>query len=562
MFNEIRERKVLMRSITKVFFFCLLSLVSLAILPAVSQAAGPSWVTGYPKLVQKNALLVWVPTKGAAEYKVYRGEAKGKGAAVIATVKSTKYIDKDVPTGKTYYYSIAAVVAGAEGERSVEGAVSVAAEKVFVPVKVPKLVEPHILTLTGGKNAVGIRWEGMGGTDLVSISVYRSEAKGQDYAMIGSATGDMFEDKDVQQGKTYYYVVTAVDSQLNETKYSNEISAAIPKPAKVEAAAVKAAGKAPPTKMRSAKLLFRITDGKNKDFPLGNVQGVCVDEAVGHIYVSSWVYGGVLVYDMGGRFQFGIRKDGVSGTEKFKSPTGVAIGNGGNLYVSDFDSPNLEVFDMAGRHVDTINVDVSDIPRLKKKTARNYAIAISKDGKVYTTEAVSDAVYAYGLRGKRVLSIKGARGEKYRDYEGQVIFNGPGGIAISNDGDIVFVDTSYTRLMVFGDDGKFKRSISSYGTNAGELNAPAGVAIGKGGEILVADAATPNIQAFSTAGKFLYALCNEKVDGPPDVNDMRGIAVDSKERLYVSEGNMNRVSVFQLVEGITEISAEKIEKKK
>ena len=553
---------MMVRSFTKVFFFCLLSLVSLAILPAVSSAAGPAWVSGFPKLVQKNAMMQWVPVKGAAEYKVYRSEEKGKAPKAIGKTKSNNYIDKDIPSGKTCYYSISAVVSGKEGERSSEGAVSVAAEKVFVPVKVPNLIAPHLKELSGGKYAVGMRWEGKAGTDLVSISVYRSETKGKDYAMIGSSMVDSYDDKDVQQGKTYYYVITAVDSQFKETKYSNEVKATIPVAEKVEAAAAKAIEKTPPTKMRSVKLLFRITDDRKKDYPLGTVLDVCVDEAVGHIYAASMAYGGVLVYDMEGRLQFGIRKDGVSGTVKIKTPRSLAIGDGGDLYVTDFDSPDIEVFDMAGRHKDTIKVDISGIAKAKGKAAKTFGVAVSDDGTVYVTDIISDSLFAYDRKGKRVMSVTGALGETYKERKDQPVFNGPGQIAITKGGDIVFVNTGYQRLEVFGADGSHKGTIGKPGRNAGELDLPIALASYEG-NIFVADAQSPNIQAFSSEGKFQYALSNDKADGPPDViTNIRGIAIDGKGRLYVAEGGGNRVSVFQLGDEVTEISAETIEKKK
>jgi fibronectin type 3 domain-containing protein len=37
-----------------------------------------------------------------------------------------------------------------------------------------------------------------------------------------------YTDTTVQSGKTYYYVVTAVDSSNNESSYSNQVSATIP----------------------------------------------------------------------------------------------------------------------------------------------------------------------------------------------------------------------------------------------------------------------------------------------------------------------------------------------
>ncbi len=108
-------------------------------------------------------------------------------------------------------------------------------KKVFIPLRIPKLVAAHLKEAPGNKYSVGIMWENAVGTDMVGVNVYRPKVKGKDFALIGSSSTDTFEDTDLQPGTTYYYTVTTVDSQFNETKYSNEISASIPSPAQVKA---------------------------------------------------------------------------------------------------------------------------------------------------------------------------------------------------------------------------------------------------------------------------------------------------------------------------------------
>jgi fibronectin type 3 domain-containing protein len=61
-------------------------------------------------------------------------------------------------------------------------------------------------------------------------NVYRSTVSGNSYTKINSSlvTGLTFTDSTVQNGTTYYYVTTAVDSSGNESVYSNVASATIP----------------------------------------------------------------------------------------------------------------------------------------------------------------------------------------------------------------------------------------------------------------------------------------------------------------------------------------------
>jgi len=65
---------------------------------------------------------------------------------------------------------------------------------------------------------------------IVGYNVYRSTLSGGPYSKLTSNTVDALEfaDTSVSDGTTYYYVVTAVDSQGVESGFSNQISAIIP----------------------------------------------------------------------------------------------------------------------------------------------------------------------------------------------------------------------------------------------------------------------------------------------------------------------------------------------
>jgi Abnormal spindle-like microcephaly-assoc'd, ASPM-SPD-2-Hydin/Protein of unknown function (DUF1573) len=69
-------------------------------------------------------------------------------------------------------------------------------------------------------------------SNVVGYNVYRSTTSGGPYTLITSAsvTGTTYTDSSVQAGVTYFYVVTAVDSNGNESAFSNEASVAVPTP--------------------------------------------------------------------------------------------------------------------------------------------------------------------------------------------------------------------------------------------------------------------------------------------------------------------------------------------
>jgi fibronectin type 3 domain-containing protein len=67
-------------------------------------------------------------------------------------------------------------------------------------------------------------------TTVAGYNVYRGAVSGGPYAKINSSLVTVldYSDSTVQNGATYYYVTTAVESNGNESVYSNEVSAAIP----------------------------------------------------------------------------------------------------------------------------------------------------------------------------------------------------------------------------------------------------------------------------------------------------------------------------------------------
>jgi fibronectin type 3 domain-containing protein len=65
---------------------------------------------------------------------------------------------------------------------------------------------------------------------VTGYNVYRSTVSGRSYTKINSSlvAAVNYTDSMVQNGTTYYYVTTAVDSNGNESLYSNEASAVVP----------------------------------------------------------------------------------------------------------------------------------------------------------------------------------------------------------------------------------------------------------------------------------------------------------------------------------------------
>jgi fibronectin type 3 domain-containing protein len=82
------------------------------------------------------------------------------------------------------------------------------------------------------QHSVTLSWEPSTSDGVAGYNVYRGTRSGGPYARINPAADSTTTDADntVSAGQTYYYVVTAVTSNWQESAYSSETSAIIPTP--------------------------------------------------------------------------------------------------------------------------------------------------------------------------------------------------------------------------------------------------------------------------------------------------------------------------------------------
>ena len=137
----------------------------------------------------------------------------GGGWATIATdVPGTSFNDVDASNGRTYYYAVSAVTPAGE-----QSAGSNIASITMIPAA------PANLTATAGKSQVALAWGAS--TAATSYNVLRSTTNGTGYVLVASGiTATSYSDTKLTAGKTYYYVVQAVDA-AGPSANSNQASA-------------------------------------------------------------------------------------------------------------------------------------------------------------------------------------------------------------------------------------------------------------------------------------------------------------------------------------------------
>jgi len=79
-----------------------------------------------------------------------------------------------------------------------------------------------------GAHRVSLTWQASTSNDVVAYNVYRGTIPGS-YGLLNSMNaGTSYDDTSVQNGQTYFYVVTAINSAGAESSYSNQTQAVIP----------------------------------------------------------------------------------------------------------------------------------------------------------------------------------------------------------------------------------------------------------------------------------------------------------------------------------------------
>lgn len=124
--------------------------------------------------------------------------------------------------------AVLSVVFAPAASGAAAGSVSVASNASNSPVSISLSA-----TAAQPSHSVTLSWtENNSGVTVIGYNVYRGTLSGGPYAKLDSSllATQSYSDAGVQSGQTYYYVVTAVDSQNVESAYSGQVSAAIPTP--------------------------------------------------------------------------------------------------------------------------------------------------------------------------------------------------------------------------------------------------------------------------------------------------------------------------------------------
>src|SRR5580704_14959350 len=159
--------------------------------------------------------LTWTASTSATSYHVKRSTTTGGPYTQVSAPTAANLTDTGLTNGTTYYYVVSAVNTAGEGANS-----SQASATPIAPVAPP--AAPTGLQATAGNAQVSLTWTSSAGA--TSYHVKRSTTSGGPYTQVAAPPATSDVDTGLNNGTTYYYVVSALNS-AGESANSSPASA-------------------------------------------------------------------------------------------------------------------------------------------------------------------------------------------------------------------------------------------------------------------------------------------------------------------------------------------------
>jgi DNA-binding beta-propeller fold protein YncE len=157
------------------------------------------------------------------------------------------------------------------------------------------------------------------------------------------------------------------------------------------------------------------------------------------LYVAT--YGHIMIYDLHGRE---LAKWGNKGRSRgdFDSPTGIAVGASGNVYVSDTFNLRLQAFNKKGEVMWMYGRPPIDTKAENREFGLPCGIAVDEKENLFLADAFESCVKVLDSKGHQI-AVLGKSGSK----EGEL--NQPAGIAYYKDGLVAVADKFNDRIQIF-----------------------------------------------------------------------------------------------------------------
>jgi DNA-binding beta-propeller fold protein YncE len=270
------------------------------------------------------------------------------------------------------------------------------------------------------------------------------------------------------------------------------------------------------------------------DQPMQMPTDVAVDRA-GHIFVADGVNDRVVRFTDEGRLDLAITE---VGGRRLKRPVGLTVDATDRLWIADTGNYRVVVVGPDGKTIETI-----DLPAPKGGRPVNATdVAVTPDGKLaYIVDSENHRVIVRDNQDRRLTSI-GRFGPAIGQFEWPfMIFMGPGGYVYVSE----VIGARVQRIAIPERWAGQEAPSDGFGVALGQLYRPKGVAVDARGRVYVTDSTVDVVQVFGPRGDMLGALVDRQAL-PVRFKHAMGMTFDAEGTLYVVELGANRVAVVSL----------------
>ena len=235
----------------------------------------------------------------------------------------------------------------------------------------------------------------------------------------------------------------------------------------------------------------------------GCLWGVAVSPVSGSVFVSDYGSSQIHVFDAGRKHVKTFGQHG-EGKGQLNKPQGIDVSANGQLYVANQNDHCVSVFREDGTFIRTIG---------RGKLQYPWDVFVHSSGLVYVADSNNHRIAVFSQGGELVRTF-GSRGR------GKGQFEYPSGMAVSpNDRHLFVSDNDIHRVQVFTLEGQY---IGEFGTD--QLRDPCGLTVASDGSVLVADRGNNRVAVFNKKGALVHSIV---VEDPTD------LAIDSRGDLLV-----------------------------
>ncbi len=213
-----------------------------------------------------------------------------------------------------------------------------------------------------------------------------------------------------------------------------------------------------------------------------------------------------------------------------QKPRGAVVDENDRVYITD-QTDRIQVFSTDGEFLKCWRLPAFDVDG-------PTGLGIDNDGNLMVADTHFFRILFYTPEGELVRKFETTQGTALGQfgYVRDIVQDADGFFYTCEFGE-------FDRIQVISPAGEFVRQWGSQGNEPGQFYRPEGVALDGKGRLFVADSANHRIQIFETSGKLVDAWCREGTE----LGELRyphDLAFDSRGDLYVCEWGNCRVQKF------------------